>query len=279
MSGIRFAKYSGAGNDFILIDNREAVFAATRERIAAMCARRVSIGADGLILLEPSQKAAVRMRYYNSDGGEAEMCGNGARCFVAFARTLGVSTTPLVFETMERILTGWTDKARVTIEMGEVRDTRVGFDLESGGAKYRVHFANTGVPHVVMFVDDIEDLDVETQGRSLRFHKAFRPAGANANFVRVDGDGGLTIRTYERGVESETLACGTGVVAAAVIAHLVEDVQPPVNVRVRSGDVLTVGFRREGDGFADVTLCGPAVHVYDGVYEAGSAPEVRVPKE
>jgi len=268
---IRFAKYTGAGNDFIMIDNRQGAFTAARERIAGMCARRVAIGADGLILVEPSTKAAVRMRYFNRDGGEAEMCGNGARCFVAFARTLGLATAPLVFETMQRVLSGWTDGDTVTIAMGEVGETRLGLDLEVAGTKYRTHFTNTGVPHAIVFVDDVEGVDLETLGRAIRFHEAFGSPGANANFVRLDADGELTVRTYERGVEGETLACGTGVVAAAVIAHLVENVRPPVNVRVRSGDVLTVGFRREGEAFADVTLAGPAVHVYDGVYRVGDA--------
>ncbi len=270
MSEIRFAKYTGAGNDFVMVDNRDGAFPASRELIAAMCARRVSVGADGLILLEPSASAAVRMRYYNSDGGEAQMCGNGARCFVAFARELGIATRPLVFETMERVLSGWTDDDGVTIEMGEVRDTRLDCDLNIGGTTYHAHFTNTGVPHAVVLCHEVSDVDVETLGRAIRFHEAFQPDGANANFVRVGTHGELEIRTYERGVEGETLACGTGVVAAAVIAHLVKNVKPPVHVTVRSGDVLTVGFRREGDVFADVTLSGPAVHVYDGVYRIGN---------
>jgi len=265
---IRFAKYSGSGNDFIMIDNRDGAFPAGRELIARMCARRYAVGADGLILVEPSMKAAVRMRYYNSDGGEAEMCGNGARCFVAFARTLGISVAPLVFETMERVLSGWMDGATVTVEMGAVRDTRLHVSLSVEGAEHAVHFTNTGVPHVVLFVADLEGVDVAAHGRAIRFHEEFQPAGANVNFVQVRKDGDVEVRTYERGVEGETLACGTGVVATAVVAHLVAKREPPVKVRVRSGDVLTVGFRREGDGvlFSDVTLSGPAAHIYDGVY-------------
>ena len=266
MREIRFAKWSGAGNDFIMIDNRDGAFQAAREVVAGMCARHVSIGADGLILLEPSERAAVRMCYFNSDGGEVEMCGNGARCFVAFARRLGLATTPLVFETMERVLSGWTQDETVRIAMGEVRDTRLDFPLDVGGIMYRAHFTNTGVPHVVLFCAEIDDVDVATVGRGMRYHEAFQPAGTNANFVRVRDKRTLEVRSYERGVEAETLACGTGVVAAAAIASLVENVQPPVDVHVRSGDVVTVGFRRENDAFADVSLSGPAVHVYEGVY-------------
>lgn len=272
MRKVRFAKWSGAGNDFIMIDNRDGTFPAEREVIARMCARRVSIGGDGLILIEPSEKAAVRMRYFNSDGGEVEMCGNGARCFVAFALQLGVSTTPLVFETMERVLSGSTDGDTVTVSMGEVRDTRLDFELEVSGVTYRAHFTNTGVPHVVVFSGELDDVDVDALGRGIRYHEAFQPAGTNANFAHVRNKRTLEVRTYERGVEAETLACGTGVVAAAAIAGLVEDVQPPVDVHVRSGDVLTVGFRRQGETFADVTLSGRAVHVYDGVYRMEETP-------
>lgn len=272
MSGIRFAKYSGAGNDFVMIDNRDGAFEATRERIAGICARRVSVGADGLVLVEASTKAAVRMRYYNADGGEAEMCGNAARCFVAHCRTLGMDTAPLVFETMERVLSGWTDGDAVRIEMGEVSGTRLNLSLDVEGETYRGHFTNTGVPHMVVFCADVESVDVETLGRALRYHDELKPAGANANFVSIDEAGALHVRTYERGVEGETLACGTGVVAAAVIANLVEAIEPPVDAHVRSGEVLTVNFRREGEQFADVTLAGPAVRVFDGVYRREDAP-------
>jgi diaminopimelate epimerase len=272
MKEIRFSKWSGAGNDFIMIDNRAGGFPAKRDVIAGMCARRVSIGADGLILLEPSERAAVRMRYFNSDGGEVEMCGNGARCFIGFARQLGISAMPLVFETMERVLSGSTDGDAVTVKMGEVRDTRLDFALDAGGVTYRAHFTNTGVPHVVVFTSELDDVDVATRGRAIRYHEAFQPAGTNADFVRVRDKHTLELRTYERGVEAETLACGTGVVAAAAVAYLVQDVQPPVDVHVRSGDALTVGFRRENDAFVDVTLTGPAVHVYDGVYRIEEVP-------
>ncbi|MBN1917601.1 MAG: diaminopimelate epimerase [Verrucomicrobia bacterium] len=249
-----------------MVDNREGAFPASRELIAAMCTRRTSIGADGLILVEPSATAAVRMRYYNADGGEAEMCGNGARCFVAFARELGIGTEPLVFETMERVLTGSANGDAFTIEMGEIKDTRLNLTLNVEGTRYQAHFTNTGVPHAVIFCYRLDEVDVEGFGRAVRYHEAFQPGGANADFVEVNKKGELVIRTYERGVEGETLACGTGVVAAAVVAHLVGNVRPPVTVYVRSGDTLTVEFGKHGGTFSDVTLTGPAVHVYDGVY-------------
>jgi diaminopimelate epimerase len=263
---IRFAKYSGSGNDFIMVDNRDGALRVTPHLVARMCARGVSIGADGLILVEPSEKATVRMRYYNSDGGEVEMCGNGARCFIAFARGLGIATEPLVFETMERVLAGWTDGDAITVELGEARDTHLNVELRVDGVKYRAHFTNTGVPHVVVFCYQLEEVDVESVGRSIRFHEEFQPNGTNVDFVHVTAGGDLEVRTYERGVEAETLACGTGVAAAAVIGNLVGDLKPPVNVQVRSGDVLTVDFRRDGDAFAGITLSGAVTHVYDGVY-------------
>jgi diaminopimelate epimerase len=199
-----------------------------------------------------------------------EMCGNGARCFVAFARELGIGTEPLVFETMERVLSGWTAGDAVTVELGEARDTRLNVDLRIDGVTYRAHFTNTGVPHVVVFCYQLEQVDVETVGRAIRFHDEFQPNGTNVNFVQV-AEGELGIRTYERGVEAETLACGTGVAAAAVIANVVGDVKPPVNVHVRSGDVLTVDFRRDGETFPGITLSGPVTHVYDGVYRVPNA--------
>jgi diaminopimelate epimerase len=136
---------------------------------------------------------------------------------------------------------------------------------------YRAHFTNTGVPHVVVFCYQLEQVDVETVGRAIRFHDEFQPSGTNVNFVHVTEEGELEIRTYERGVEAETLACGTGVAAAAVVANLVGELKPPVKVHVGSGDVLTVEFRREGDAFVGITLSGPAAHVYDGVYRIGKA--------
>ena len=168
------------------------------------------------------------------------------------------------------------DDDKITVEMGEVSDTRLYITFSVEDVEHQAHFTNTGVPHVVLFVADLEGTDVAMHGREIRFHEAFQPAGANVNFVRVSKEGQVEIRTYERGVEAETLACGTGVVAAAVIAHLVARVEPPVHVHVQSGHVLTVGFRREGDSFAEVTLSGPAVHVYDGIYRAGSGPPGRV---
>lgn len=287
---IEFAKYTGAGNDFILIDNRSGVFPADSELIREMCTRRTSIGADGLILLEPSAKADIRMRSFNSDGGEAEMCGNGARCLIAFARRKGLDKTSITMETMERVLTARVDGETISLEMGEVTETRLDIDIEIDGQTYRVHHTNTGVPHAVMFVENVEGVDVVSLGRKVRFHPRFQPKGANANFVHVTGkntisarssacvpaciltQGGrdacatISARIYERGVEDETLASGTGCAACAVISSLVKGLTPPIRVRTRGGTVLTVDFKKKRDDISQLTVSGPARLVYEGVY-------------
>lgn len=264
---IEFAKYTGAGNDFILIDNRSGFFPAEdKELIRAMCARRTSIGADGLILLENSDKADIKMRYFNSDAGEAEMCGNGARCLIAFARRKGLQLNEMTMETMERVLTAHVDGEEISIEMGAATDTELNIDIQIEGETYRVHYANTGVPHAVMFVDEVDEVDVLGLGRKIRFHERFQPKGANANFVQVTGENSISARVYERGVEDETLASGTGCTASAVISSLVKGVKPPVRVRTRSGGMFTINFSKQGDQISQLTMTGPTRLVYDGVY-------------
>jgi diaminopimelate epimerase len=264
---IEFAKYSGAGNDFILIDNRDGLFSSENsELIREMCARRTSIGADGLILLENSNKADIRMRFFNSDGNEAEMCGNGVRCLIAFARRKGVQSDTLTVETMERVLPARVEGERISIDMGEVTETKLNIDIEIDGQTYRVHHTNTGVPHAVMFVDDVNAVDVIGVGRKVRFHERFQPKGANANFVQVTGPSSVSARIYERGVEDETLACGTGCTACAVVSALVKGLQPPIRVLTRSGETLTLDFRKDGEQISEVTMTGPTRLVYEGVY-------------
>ena len=264
---IEFEKYTGAGNDFILIDNRTGSFPAeNRDLIERMCSRRISIGADGLILLENSEKADIRMRFYNSDGGEAEMCGNGARCLIAFAKSKGIGSETMTLETMERVLAASVEGEEISIEMGDVTETELNIDLEIDGEVYRVHHTNTGVPHAVMFVEDVDEVDVSGLGRKVRFHERFQPKGANANFVHVTGENSIAVRTYERGVEDETLACGTGCTACGVISNLVKGMSPPIRVATRSGATLTIHFIREGKELSGVTLSGPAKLVYEGVY-------------
>jgi len=264
---VEFAKYTGAGNDFILIDNRSGFFPADdKELIKEMCARRTSIGADGLILLENSEKADVKMRYFNSDASEAEMCGNGARCLAAFALRKGVKRERITLETMERVLTANVDGEEISLEMGNVTNTELNIDIQVEGKNYLLHYTNTGVPHVVMFVDDVNEVDVVGLGRKIRFHERFQPKGTNANFVQVTGANCISARIYERGVEDETLSSGTGCAACAVISSLVKGLRPPIRVHTRGGATLTVKFSKEGDRISELRMTGPTRLVYEGVY-------------
>jgi diaminopimelate epimerase len=208
------------------------------------------------------------MIYYNADGSRAEMCGNGARCFTAFALEHGVGGNGrLRFHTDAGLLTSTVDGDQYTIEMSEPFDLRIGQTIPLKSGDTLVHHVNTGVPHVIRFVDDVARVDIRPEGAELRFHPAFAPKGANANFVEILSDGLVVVRTYERGVEDETLACGTGVTAVGIVAHLVHDVPQPVRLRVAAGDILGVSFDRDGDTISNVKLTGPARTVFKGSVE------------
>lgn len=264
---IPFSKLSGAGNDFIVIDNRDGKVNPTSEFVAKVCARRLSVGADGLLLVEkphdPSQ-ADFRMRYFNADGGEVESCGNGARCISRFAFLKGIVGEKTRFETLAGLYEAEILGERVRVRMGDPHDVRLGLPLTLAEGVFRVDFVNTGVPHVVFFVEDLDATDVVGLGRQTRYHSDFAPAGTNANFVRVVDEQTLRIRTYERGVEDETLACGTGSVATAVVAALRGKVSVPVTIHTRGGFVLGVHFDRKGDLITNVRLEGDARLVYEG---------------
>jgi len=265
---IAFAKMHGAGNDFVMIDNRSGELSLSREQVAWLCHRRFGIGADGLILLEPpgSPELHASMIYYNADGRKAEMCGNGARCFAAFAmaRDLG-DNGHLAFQTDAGPVSVTARDGQFSVRMTPARDLRLNQNLEAEGRRYDYHFLNTGVPHVVVFVDDVESVAIRREGRALRQHPNFQPAGANVNFAAVEPGGPVRLRTYERGVEDETLACGTGIAATAIAAGLVLGLPSPVALVARSGDTLRVAFEREGDQVRDVVLTGPAKRVFEGV--------------
>jgi len=261
----------GAGNDFVMIDNRNGAIELSPAQVAQLCHRHFGVGADGVLLLDTPPDSAVadaRMVYYNSDGSRAEMCGNGARCFTAFALERGVGRDGrLRFVTDAGLLTSTVVGSQITIQMTEPTELRLNASVPLEAGDTLVHHVNTGVPHVVRFVDDISAVDIGLHGAELRFHSTFKPNGANANFATLQKDGMVVIRTYERGVEDETLACGTGVTAVGVLAHLVHDAPLPVQVRVASGDVLTVNFEREGEAIRNVTLTGPAQTVFRGSTE------------
>ena len=264
---IRFTKMSGAGNDFILIDNRGGELKADADFIAKICSRRLSVGADGLLMAEAPddpRQADFKMRYYNADGGEAETCGNGARCIARFAQMNEIAGAKMRFETLAGVYSAEIRGDSVLLGLGDPRDIRVDFPLplKAGGAV--ASFANTGVPHAALFVDNLEELNVAEAGREIRRHPAFGEAGANANFVRVEGEHAIRTRTYERGVEDETLACGTGAVASALTAALRGKVRPPVTVRVQGGFDLIVHFDLNGGKPSNVRLEGDARVVFRG---------------
>ncbi len=256
-----FWKMQGSGNDFILIDHRRP-FIKEEEcpaLVRRLCQPKFGVGADGLILIEPAAWADFRWRFFNADGSEAEMCGNGGRCAARFAYLNGIAPASLTFETLAGLIQAEVKGRRVKLGLSQPRDLRLHLRIPLAERAWEGHFLNTGVPHVVLLVDELAAAPVAEVGRAIRFHELFQPAGTNVNFVRVSGPQELQIRTYERGVEAETLACGTGSVAAALIAARLFGLPSPVTVRPRSGEILTVHFTPQADSFAAVFLEGDAI--------------------
>ena len=265
---LRFTKMNGAGNDFILIDNRAGDIHLDRSQIAHLCDRHRGIGADGILLLEKAtNRADFRMRYFNADGGEAEMCGNGARCFARFANKVAGAQAKICFETPAGVISAELVGDLVTLQMTEPTDLRLDIKLPVANGNKTVHFINSGVPHVVIPIPQIDDVDVRRDGSAIRYHKMFSPRGANVNFIEKRGPKKIAIRTYERGVEDETLACGTGIVASALIFAAIEKLNGPISVTARGGDELHVGFEESHGQFRNVTLTGPAEFVFEGTVE------------
>lgn len=263
---IPFMKMSGSGNDFILIDHRKPLIDGDRmaEFARKVCRRRISVGADGLIFIENSKKADFRWRFFNADGSEAEMCGNGGRCVARFAYLKGITGPALTFETLAGILSARVDGKRVKLEMTKPHSLKLDESLLIDGKQEALSSINTGVPHAVLFIENMEGVDVVRVGRMVRHHPHFAPNGTNMNFVRLETESRLSIRTYERGVEEETLACGTGTVASALIAAFKGMVKSPVSVKTRGGEILTVHFEIDGQEVKRVFFEGE-VHI---IYEA-----------
>jgi len=266
MQPIPFFKMSGSGNDFIIIDNRQRIVPEDRlaELIVGSCRRKLSVGADGLILIEPADGVDFRWRFFNADGSVAEMCGNGARCAARFAFLHGIADRRMAFDTVAGVIEAEVGDASVKIRMTDPGALAAGIPLDLDGSTVEACSINTGVPHAVVMVDDIEAVDVVGTGRRIRQHAAFAPAGTNANFVQVTGDGGIFIRTYERGVEDETLACGTGNAAAALVLAATRGLASPIVLNTRSGAPLTIHFDRDGEDFENVFLEGDARVIYRG---------------
>ncbi|MDQ1331202.1 MAG: diaminopimelate epimerase [Thermodesulfobacteriota bacterium] len=266
MKNITFFKMSGSGNDFIIIDNRNNVIDETglTSFIKKVCMRRMSAGADGLILIERHDSADFKWRYFNSDGGRAEMCGNGARCAARFAYLNGIAGSSMSFLTDAGIVQAQVTGDRSKVKMPDPSGIKDNCRIELKGGPVTVSSINTGVPHAVLITDDIDGVDVAGTGREIRFHEYFAPAGTNVNFITGIKNGTISIRTYERGVEDETLACGTGSIASALVTAFKNKAASPVNVITRSGGVLTIYFREDNGRFYDVYLEGDARVIYKG---------------
>lgn len=256
---IRFYKYHGAGNDFIIIDNREGLIGPANDLVHRLCDRHFGIGADGLILLENDDKTDFSMRYFNADGNEGTMCGNGGRCIVLFAAKLGLIDGETRFTAIDglhqaEISTLETERAVVKLKMA---------DVENFMQKQNQWIIDTGSPHLVLPVENLESIDVYAEGRKIRYSELFAGEGINVNFVQKSGNE-INIRTYERGVENETLACGTGSVAAAIAGFSENDnAVSPMVIQARGG-VLKVHLKKEGRKFTDIWLEGPATQVFTG---------------
>ncbi|MGA2403784.1 MAG: diaminopimelate epimerase [Syntrophobacteraceae bacterium] len=259
--------------DFIIIDNRVLKLEKERGREMARlaCRRKVSVGADGLILIENDSEADFKWQFFNADGSEAEMCGNGARCAARFALLKGiVKKESMSFRTLAGLIAAQVIDERAKVRMTRPHSLAVGIPVDLGDRLFRLDFINTGVPHAVFFTESeaqLEELDVFDRGRYIRFHPRFQPAGSNADFAFVRGPHDISLRTYERGVEAETLACGTGSIAAALVASAKELAVSPVKVRTRSGETLVIYFEKisqQGEtNFSNVYLEGDAKVVYD----------------
>ncbi len=285
---IPFVKFSGAGNDFIVVDNRARVVDSQKLSAFAssVCTRHLSVGADGIIFVEKSSKAHFRWRYYNNDGSEADFCGNGTRCVARFAYLKRIAPKKMRFEGAAGVVEATVDGVRVTVRVPDPtglrlnirldipphrrRKTDLGAPPQPGqiGMALEGHAITAGVPHFVYFVHDTSTAEVIGLGRQIRRHVAFKPAGTNVDFVEVVGRRTIRIRTYERGVEDETLACGSGAIAAALLAAVVHKVESPVTVVPLSRSPLVVSFRPDGNRFTEIALTGEARAVYEGQMNA-----------
>jgi diaminopimelate epimerase len=263
---VPFVKMSGTGNDFIIIDHRKPLIGreAMAEFAALVCRRKFSAGADGLILIEESDQADFKWLFFNADGSVAEMCGNGARCAARFAYMHGIAPARMCFETLAGIIEAQVADINVSVKMTDPGDVQMHRQITVDDETILLHTVDTGVPHAVLFVDDIAQVDVCARGSRIRHHETFMPAGTNVNFVQKQGNG-FKVRTYERGVEDETLACGTGAVAGALIVALLDQSASPVEIITSGGDQLTIVFDLKENGSAEnVFLKGPAHVVYKG---------------
>ena len=271
MKQINFYKMVASGNDFVVVDNRQKEISDPISFTREVCRFHTGIGADGVLLIENSKKADYKMRIINPDGSEAEACGNGFRCAALLAQKLGFSKQQR-FESLSGMIEAEIKGERVRVRMPDPAEYRNSEKIDVKGRGLHYYFIRTGVPHVVIFVEGISKVPVFEIGKEIRFHPRFKPAGTNVNFVEIKGPESIEVRTYERGVEQETLACGTGSTASAVISTIVGYIKPPVRVKTQSGEVLTVDFQRKGEKIQDLFLEGEAKFVFEGTVPVLKAP-------
>ncbi len=268
MKKIPFFKMNGSGNDFIIINNKEKIVeqnidASVRDFVIKVCKRGLSVGADGLILIEKDEECNFRWRFFNNDGKEVEMCGNGSRCAARFAYLSNIAPLNMRFRTLAGIISAQiTGLNTVKVQLTMPKDYEENFRLE--GIDMEASFINTGVPHVVYFVNNVDDIDVKKIGAKTRYHEHFEPEGTNVNFAEIIDEENIKMRTYERGVEDETLACGTGATAVALVAMLKGNAISPVNVHTRSGKILRIYAEAEQNEIQRVFLEGDATLTYIG---------------
>jgi len=257
-SGFSFSKYHGTGNDFILIDNREETFPLHENHLKNQCHRQYGIGADGIVLLQNSKKADFKMRYFNADGKEAAMCGNGLRCFIHFLQKLGNKSKKFLIETQNTIYPCTIDKRLVTISMGQPKWIEKEGHLSLEKEKIDYSYLDTGVPHLVIFVKDLLSPSFLHTAQLLRHHQRFSPEGVNVNFAKIENQSLIGLRTYERGVEGETRSCGTGALAAAIVGKEKFKMETSMEVKFLSQEKLKF------DLIDGIYMSGLVTHVFDG---------------
>jgi diaminopimelate epimerase len=256
---LHFYKYQGTGNDFVILDNRNKIYDFTTEEVAFLCHRRFGIGADGLMLLNPHEQYDFEMKYYNADGRESSMCGNGGRCLVKFAAEMGIIKSEYKFLAID-------GEHEASIETNGQVALKMN-DVSSVSSRYNKHILNTGSPHYVEIIENVMSLDVFERGRSIRYSDEFKKEGINVNFVeQATEPDTIIVRTYERGVEDETYSCGTGVTAAALVSYHNDNGFNHVNVKTKGGQ-LAVEFEKLEDRFQNIWLIGPATKVFEGEIE------------
>jgi diaminopimelate epimerase len=268
MKKISFTKMVASGNDFIVCQLAGLSVSRLKEIALKVCNRKYGIGADGLLILEKSRIADIKMRIFNADGSEAEMCGNGVKCTALFlTANRKPQTANRNIETKAGIIESEINGNNVRIKLTDPKNIKLNIPIKINNRLLKVNFINTGVPHTVIFLEGLDKIDVFNLGRQIRYHHKFLPAGTNVDFVEVLGDNSIKVRTYERGVEDETLACGTGAVASSLIAYRLSLIaKSPASVLTKSGELLKVYFNKIDNRFKNVWLEGKVKRVYEGMY-------------